>query len=122
MAHLALVLIEQKDEAKRARAAELAEAAFELRPNSPEAAAVLGWVNYRTGKAEAGERLLSAAAQSSADPLPLFLYGRLLVLEDRQEALQQAAEQLRRRLARPGLFALRPAARRWLDRVQPMGE
>ena len=116
MTKLALVLVEQGDDASQSRALKIAEEAGKKSPNSPEVAAVLGWVLYRTGKKEEGENLLRAAAtHGSSNPLSLFLLARLLMLEEKSADAQQVAGILREQLDRPGLFVLRPAARKWLE-------
>ena len=49
--NLALVLIEQKDEAKKRRALEYAQNNVQQNPKSAEAASTYGWVLYKTGPA-----------------------------------------------------------------------
>lgn len=118
MTKLALLLVESKDPADRERAVEFAEAAARMRPNVPEAAAVLGWVYFRVGEGEKAHRLLRAAAgHTSADPLALFLYARLLFLEQQLEEGRKVAELLSRRIEQPGLVPLRPVIRKWLRTV-----
>ena len=118
MIKLALVLVEQGDDASQSRALEIAEKAGEKSPGSPEVAAVLGWTLYRTGKKEEGENLLrAAAAHSSSNPVALFLLARLLTLEEKSKDAEEVAGVLREQLDRPGLFVLRPAARKWLANI-----
>ena len=118
MAKLALVMVEQDDSGKQNKAVELAEAAAKLNDNSTEVAAVLGWIYYRTGQKKKGRTLLQAAAAHPAnDPLPLFLYARVLYMEEATSDAEQAAKLLRQRLEQPGMFPLRPAAKKWLASV-----
>jgi tetratricopeptide (TPR) repeat protein len=60
--NLALVLIEQKDEAKGKRALEYAEANVKRFPKSPEAASTLGLVLFRLGRLDDAEKALETAA------------------------------------------------------------
>ena len=117
---LALLLAERSDAGDQQRAVELAEKAGRAHPNSPEAAAVLGWAYYRTGrKADAEKLLRAAAAQPGSDPLPLFLYARMQFAEQHADETAEAARLLAQRIEQPGLFVFRPAARKWLARVAP---
>ena len=117
---LALLLAERSDEADRNRAVEIATQVAQAHPNSPEAVAVIGWANYRNGRKDDGETLLrAAAAQPGNDPLPLFLYARMLYAEQRTQEAEQAAKLLQQRIDQPGLFVFRPAARKWLAKVEP---
>jgi tetratricopeptide (TPR) repeat protein len=61
---LALVLLEQKDEADHKRAMEFAEINQKLNPNNTEAAATLGWVAYRLGRKGDAMRALNAVTQT----------------------------------------------------------
>ena len=60
--NLALVLIEQNDEAKGRRALELVEANTKQDPNTPEWASTHGYVLYRLGRLEDAEKAFRAAA------------------------------------------------------------
>lgn len=60
--HLALVLIESKDESLRARALQIAATNVRNHPQSTETWATLGWVQFRLGDIEQGLKNLSKAA------------------------------------------------------------
>lgn len=60
--NLALVLVEQKDEAKSRRALELAEANVNQLPKSPEMASTYGLVLFRLGRLSDAEEALRVAA------------------------------------------------------------
>lgn len=63
---LALVLLEQKDEADHNRAMEFAELNQKLNPNNAEAAATLGWIAYRMGRKGDAQRALNAIVQTGS--------------------------------------------------------
>jgi predicted Zn-dependent protease len=60
--HLALVLIESKSEAKRAKALEIADANVR-RSQTSETLATLGWIQFRLGETERAETTLAVACQ-----------------------------------------------------------
>jgi hypothetical protein len=78
----------------------------------------LGWVYVRLKQLDKAEPLLgSAAAQPPGDPLALFFFARLLLLQEKTKEAQQVAQVLRARLDQPGLFPLRPGVRKWLEKL-----
>jgi predicted Zn-dependent protease len=115
---LTLALVEQDDQAKRARALSVAEEAFKLRPHSAQSRAVLGWVCFRTRQFDKAKPLLAAAAaQPPGDPLALYFYAQLLLQQEKQEEAYRVADALRARVEQPGLFPLRPEVRKWLEKL-----
>lgn len=60
---LALVLIEDPDESNRKMAVDLAERNFRQAPNSPDAAATLGWVYFKSNRMEEAANALKVAQQ-----------------------------------------------------------
>lgn len=61
---LALVLIEDRDEANRARALQIAEANCRNHSQQPEAWSTLGWVQYQLGDLASAEKNLANAMQN----------------------------------------------------------
>jgi Tfp pilus assembly protein PilF len=112
---LALVLLEQSDEAKRRRALQLAEVNARQYPQSAEALSTLGWVYYRLGRLDEAERLLQAviAAGRATSDTAYFLAH---VLTDRGR-LDDARKLLSKALEAKGSFVHRTEARQWLERI-----
>jgi Tfp pilus assembly protein PilF len=78
--NLSLSLIEQKDEAKRRRALEHAEANVKQFPNSPEAASTYALVLYRLGRLDDAENAIhTAAAIASTDVDTAYVTARIAV-------------------------------------------
>jgi tetratricopeptide (TPR) repeat protein len=101
--NLALVLIESKDEDKKARAIEFAQMNFQRFPlngNSQErfeAATTFGWVLYQLGRLNEAEQALQAAAQSgNLSPDAAYYIARIWFekqkLEEAQKLLETALE------------------------------
>jgi tetratricopeptide (TPR) repeat protein len=112
---LALVLAEQKDEAKQRRALELAELSVRLSPKDATALATLGTVYYRLKRLDDAEKLLQAVV-SSGKGTSDTAYFLALVKADRGKAAE-ATPLLKTALDAPGLFIFRSDARAWLDRL-----
>lgn len=91
---LALVLIEDVDEAKRVRAWQLADANLKQSPNRPQALATAGWIQLRLGDLANAERLLQQSLQSGP-PLPSTRYyiSRLLATRGRQAEAENLLKQ-----------------------------
>lgn len=105
---LALVLLEQKDEADRQRALEFAQLNQKLNPNSAEAAATLGWIAYRMGRKADAQRALNAIVQTG-NLTPLSAYYVAYVLKD-QGQLPNAIKLLEGALNNSVPFAYRDEA------------
>jgi uncharacterized protein HemY len=109
---LALVLIEQADESKRRKAAQLAEMNARQYPKSAEALATLGWIAYRLGQLDNAEQLLRQAAsggQLSAEAA--YYLAQVLITRGQND---EAKALLTGAIAAPGGFAYRVESRRWL--------
>jgi len=84
MANLCLSLAESKDEKKRKRAGDLADALVKQYPRAPVAYSIAGWCQYRQGKLDEAEKALAQSAsvgQVSYDTA----YFMACVLRDRQK-------------------------------------
>jgi tetratricopeptide (TPR) repeat protein len=116
---LALVLVEQRDEVKRVRAAQLSEANLRQSPDKATALATAGWVRLRLGDLTNAEKLLQQALQT-APPSPTTRYyvSRLLATQGRKPEAEKwmadAAEQ-------PGLWVERRITRNTTP-VKPSNE
>jgi Tfp pilus assembly protein PilF len=78
--NLALCLIEQDDEAKKARALKYAQINTRLHPQSPDALATYGWVAYKRGSLNEAEAALNQAMQAGAiNPDTLYYRARIAV-------------------------------------------
>ena len=116
MNQLALVLIEQNDEAKKAEALKLATKVFQARENSANAQATLGWVMYRSGRVQEAESAFRKAIQKpSIGPEALYLAGRAFSDQGNVSDAANVAEKLAAQIASPGIYVLRPVARKWLE-------
>jgi tetratricopeptide (TPR) repeat protein len=110
---LALLLVDQPDDAKRQRAVEFAKINAMLRPESPEANVTLAWVLYQTGNnRDAGAALQKALQSGSLGPDSSYLVAKLLYDQGNQA---DAAKQFLARALDPaanggGLFILRDDA------------
>ena len=102
---LALVLLEQ-DEPKRAL--EYAEINQKLNPNNVEAAATLGWVNYRSGRKADAQRVLDAIIKSG-NLTPESAYYVAFVIKD-QGQVPNAVKLLESALNNDRPFAYRQEA------------
>ncbi|MBL9125225.1 MAG: tetratricopeptide repeat protein [Planctomycetaceae bacterium] len=75
---LALVLIEQADEAKKRRAIELAEHNSRQFGNNPEVAATLGWIYFQNGRAEDAAKIFKVVANAGrVSPDTAYFMARL---------------------------------------------
>ncbi len=86
LSFLCMCLSETGDEKKRKRAAELADTLVKQNPKSPAGYAVLGWCNYKMGKADDAERALGTvlnSGQISSDGA--FFVAKLLADKQKHE-------------------------------------
>ena len=112
---LALVLVEQADEAKRRRALELAQLSLRQNPNAPDALATLGTFYYRLKRLDDAEKFLQAvfnSGKSNSDAA----YILALIKSDRGQT-DRASALIKTALTAPGLFTFRKDAQQWLDRL-----
>jgi tetratricopeptide (TPR) repeat protein len=110
---LALVLIEQADDAKRRQALQLAELSVRQNSDDPSALATLGTVYYRLKRLEDAEKVLQIVVGSGKGNSDAA-YILALVRADRGHA-ENAPALLKTALSAPGLFILRKEAQQWLD-------
>jgi tetratricopeptide (TPR) repeat protein len=112
---LALALVEQKDDARRQRALQLAEMNARLYPGSGDALATLAWVYDRLGRASDAEqvaRVARARATGSSDTA--YYLARILSDPSRPDEVKPL---LKTALEAPGRFSFRKEAQEWLDRL-----
>lgn len=115
MNQLALVMVEQQDDAKRGRALELATLNARRFRDSSYALSTLGWVYYKLGRFDQAEQALKLAAVKPRVRSETYYFLTRVLWEhgDRAEALQ-VAERVKSALDRPGLFVLRPHVKQWI--------
>jgi tetratricopeptide (TPR) repeat protein len=113
---LALVLIEQKDEEKRRRAVKLAEANARQFRRVPDALATLGWIYFRTDKAEDAEKVLNIALSSGMASADASYY--LARVLEKNGKMTDVPKLLRGALDVKGLFVHRKEAQTWLNEIK----
>ena len=87
---LALLLIEQSDQAKRARALQFASMSAQLNAQSPDAQITLAWVLYQLARTADAEAALRAGLQlSNPSPDSSYLVAKILVEQNRADAAKQ---------------------------------
>jgi tetratricopeptide (TPR) repeat protein len=87
---LALLLVDQPDDAKRQRALEFAKINATLRPDSPEANVTLAWVLYQTGNnRDAGTALQKALQSGSLGADSSYLVAKMLADQNQPDAAKQ---------------------------------
>jgi tetratricopeptide (TPR) repeat protein len=118
---LALALAEQPQAEKQQRALQLAETLVRQFPQSADALATLGWVNYKLGRNGQAEQYLrlSTSGGSLKNDSAYFL-ARVLAEKGVSDDATKAQEILRAMLDKPGtLFVTRDEAREWLAKISP---
>jgi Tfp pilus assembly protein PilF len=118
---LALVLIEEPEEAKRRRALEIAEVNAKANSQNAEALATLGWVYYKLNRLDDAERYLQGAAQANRGQINADTAFYLAhVLADRGK-LDEVKNLLKRAVDAPGRFNYRKEAEAWLEQLNRGG-
>ncbi len=115
---LALLLIEQGDQAKRDRALQFASMSAQLNSQSADAQITLAWVLYqlaRTGDAEAALR--SGLQLGSLSPDSSYLVAKILVEQNRAETAKQILKSALDNES-PGIFVYRKDAQALLDSLK----
>jgi tetratricopeptide (TPR) repeat protein len=115
---LALLLIEQGDQAKRQRALEFAGISSRLNNDSADAQVTLAWVLYQLGRGNEAEQALRSGLQlGSLSPDSSFLVAKLLVDQNRSDAARQI---LKGALdaETPGIFVNRQEAQALLETLE----
>jgi len=118
--HLVLTLAAEKDDTSRKQALKFAEAFLQDgRPSAPKLAA-LGAAQHANKQFEKAEKSLRlAVSRPDADAEHFYLLARVLAARSQEAESQRIGEFLRDVLDRPMLFVLRPAARRWIESLDP---
>ena len=118
--NLALALIEQKDESKKRRALEYAEAnARQFQKNSPnyaEAASTYGWALYKLGRMDEAEQALRAAASGGTFSADTAYYIARVSADRGRES--EAKVLLENALKSTGPFSQRQEAKALLERLK----
>ena len=87
---LALLLIEQSDQAKRNRALQFASMSAQLNAQSPDAQITLAWVLYQLARTTEAEAALRNGLQlSNPSPDSSYLVAKILVEQNRADAAKQ---------------------------------
>ncbi len=115
--HLVLTLIEQNDKAKRSQAAKMAADMVKDHRRSSLAMAAMGAALHAEGNIDEAELALrEAAASPLTRPETVYLLGKVLAAGGKNDAAKLVAKSLHKiYLAKPDIFVLRPAARRWME-------
>jgi tetratricopeptide (TPR) repeat protein len=114
--NLALVLIEEKDEAKRRRALDYAQSNVQQNPKSPEAASTYGWVLYKMGRLDEAEKALQVAVSSGQFGADTAYYLACLYYDRGRET--QAKQWLDFALKNTGPFAMRKEAMQLMEKLK----
>lgn len=108
---LALLLVDQPDDAKRQRAVEFAKINATLRPDSPEANTTLAWVLYQTGNnRDAGTALQKALQSGNLGPDSSYLIAKMLSDQNQADAAKQFLTRALDPASASGLFVMRDEA------------
>ena len=112
---LALVLVEQTDEAKRRRALELAELSVRQNPKAADTLATLGTVFFQLKRLDDAEKVLQAVVDSGqGNSDAAYVLARVRADRGQPEA---APALLKLALNAPGIFIFRKDAQEWLERL-----
>lgn len=105
---LALCLVDQDDEALRARGLQLAEVDARQAPRSPDALSTLGWALYRSGKLDQAEQALRQATTGGRTTADIAYYLARVLADKGQK--DEARKILRSATGLRGAFAHRKDA------------
>ncbi len=109
---LALVLVENADEGKRARAFQLSESNLRKAPNQEGTIATAAWVQFKLGDIDVADRLLGQlAAQTALSPQTAYYVSEVLKARGKTEEARQV---LKAAVESPGIFPAREVAKREL--------
>ncbi len=115
---LALLLIEQGDQAKRQRALEFAGISSRLNSESSDAQITLAWVYYQLGRAADAEQALRAGLQlGNLSPDSSFLVAKILVDQNKAEAAKQVLKSALE-TETPGIFVNKQEAQALYDSLE----
>ncbi len=106
--HLALVLVEQLDEGKRARAKQLSDGNLVRAPNVETIVATAAWIEFKLGSIDVADRMLGQLAASTViSPQTAFYVSQVLEARNKSE---EAMSVLKSALNAPGFWPQRRAA------------
>jgi tetratricopeptide (TPR) repeat protein len=114
---LALVLVETRDEGKRARAGQLSESNLRQAPNAEKIAATAAWVKFRTGSVDVADNLLGQIIKGGRIS-PQTLYYSAMLLKARGKT-SEAMQFLKAAVEAPGSFPQKKAAKAELQAAMP---
>ncbi len=115
--NLALSLIEQNDDSKKALALKYAQMNTQLNPQDPEALSTFGWIAYKLGRLNEAESALARASRlPGVGPDSLYYRARIAVDRKNTAAAKQLLESA---LKIKGAFAKRQDAERLLKELNP---
>ena len=102
---LALVLAEQPDEGKRARAAQISETNLRRAPQVETTVATAAWIQFKLGSVDTADRMLGELArQTSVSPQTAFYIAELLKHRGKSEDAKRVLETA---VQAPGIFVNR---------------
>jgi tetratricopeptide (TPR) repeat protein len=105
---LALVLVEQPDEGKRARASQISETNLRRAPQIETTVATAAWIQFKLGSVDTADRMLGELArQTSVSPQTAYYISELLKHRGKTEDARQILESA---VKAPGIFVNRQKA------------
>ena len=106
---LALVLVENVDEAKRARAKQLSDANVKRAPNAETVIASAAWIEFKLGSIDTADRILGQlAASTSISPQTAYYISEVLAARGKPEEAKKVLESAGNA---PGLWVQRRASK-----------
>ncbi len=114
--NLAIVLAEQKDDAKHRRALEFAEANIQQNPRSAEAASTYGLVLYKLGRTDEAQKAFDVSISGGTAAPDTAYYLACLAYDRGRES--QAKEWLDIALKSTGPFAMRQEAEALMEKLK----
>ncbi|MCY2974297.1 MAG: tetratricopeptide repeat protein [Planctomycetota bacterium] len=106
--HLALVLVEQLDEGKRARAKQISDGNLGRAPNVETIVATAAWIEFKLGSIDVADKMLGQLAASTViTPQTAYYVSQVLDARNKRE---EAATVLKSALNAPGFWPQRRAA------------
>lgn len=113
---LALVLVESKDEGKRARAFQIAETNLRKVPNIENTVATAAWVQFKLGSVDVADRLLGElASRISISPQTAYYVSQVLKAKGNEA---DALKVLEMAVNSPGIFVERESSKAALSKQE----
>jgi tetratricopeptide (TPR) repeat protein len=106
---LALVLVETRDEGKRARAGQISESNLRQAPNVEKVAATAAWVKFKTGSVDVADNLLGQIVKGGRISAQTLYYSAMLLKARGKTA--EAMQFLKAAVDAPGSFPQKKAAK-----------